>query len=218
MKIEIADEYYEAFKRLLVQQYPRFEAATNDPQTRAELDDAARREIDSALRRQLWQEAAPGYDFDALTECKTRPMLERDLKRAIVGDWRSRRKQIEENPVYRNTYLCLDVENFKSFNMMHGLTKGDQALKAVAQELRAAYPQANIYRFGGEEFVVELGERAPREPSPDLDVKLRRCILRFDITKDHRRHHSNEAVNWCFARAMLEATPQGKTIIYKYPD
>jgi diguanylate cyclase (GGDEF)-like protein len=61
--------------------------------------------------------------------------------------------------------MC-DIDRFKAYNDTHGHQAGDQALRAVAatiaQELRGS---DNVYRYGGEEFLLVL-------PEQNLDTAL----------------------------------------------
>jgi diguanylate cyclase (GGDEF)-like protein len=62
---------------------------------------------------------------------------------------------------HRYSIALVDVDNFKSFNDCYGHQAGDQALRAVANELRAAARKGDsLYRYGGEEFLCVFPERA----------------------------------------------------------
>lgn len=68
--------------------------------------------------------------------------------------------------------LIIDIDHFKSINDQHGHPEGDEALKAVARELREDVREpAFIGRLGGEEFVVVI-------PGADFD-KAYRLAERF---------------------------------------
>ena len=68
--------------------------------------------------------------------------------------------------------LIIDIDHFKSINDQHGHAEGDEALKAVARELREEVREpAFIGRLGGEEFVVAI-------PGADFD-KAYRLAERF---------------------------------------
>lgn len=48
----------------------------------------------------------------------------------------------------------LDVDHFKKFNDSYGHAKGDETLKLVARVMQRYANNANIYRYGGEEFTL----------------------------------------------------------------
>jgi diguanylate cyclase (GGDEF)-like protein len=59
--------------------------------------------------------------------------------------------------------IVLDIDKFKSINDTHGHQVGDRALKAVTklvknllEKLKAHGVDGNLYRYGGEEFVIVL--------------------------------------------------------------
>jgi hypothetical protein len=52
--------------------------------------------------------------------------------------------------------ISLDGKGYQDFA---GITAGDEARKDVTPQLREAYSQANVYRFSGDEFVIELTGR-----------------------------------------------------------
>ncbi|MCL5041686.1 MAG: diguanylate cyclase [Gammaproteobacteria bacterium] len=59
--------------------------------------------------------------------------------------------------------IWLDLDNFKDINDNHGHSMGDQALQAVAEQLRAGIrPYDHAARWGGDEFLVLL---TPCDPS-----------------------------------------------------
>lgn len=60
--------------------------------------------------------------------------------------------------------LMLDLDHFKNVNTLHGHLGGDQALRAVAQEIASETRDYDMTgRFGGEEFIVFLPEVEPVE-------------------------------------------------------
>ncbi|MCF3137999.1 diguanylate cyclase [Paenarthrobacter sp. AR 02] len=55
----------------------------------------------------------------------------------------------------------VDVDNFKSYNDIYGHQAGDAALVAIAATLaREVRETDGVYRFGGEEFLLVLGEQS----------------------------------------------------------
>lgn len=65
--------------------------------------------------------------------------------------------------------LLLDVDEFKAVNDAYGHAAGDAALKAVVERLRLAMRDGDqVYRWGGEEFLLVLATRGDAELARDL--------------------------------------------------
>ena len=64
--------------------------------------------------------------------------------------------------------LILDVDHFKRINDRFGHAAGDEALRRVAEALRAVARASDLVaRFGGEEFVLVAPDFRPhRRPRP----------------------------------------------------
>ncbi|MCG8313722.1 MAG: diguanylate cyclase [Pseudomonadales bacterium] len=88
---------------------------------------------------------------DGLTEVANRRHF--DVKYELL--WRA--YQQSQRPIY---VVLLDVDNFKSYNDNYGHLKGDETLKAIADELlsNVRVNTDMVARYGGEEFVVLLTE------------------------------------------------------------
>jgi diguanylate cyclase (GGDEF)-like protein len=88
------------------------------------------------------------YDF--LTGLYNR----RYLTEALEREWR--RALREQTPL---SVLAVDVDHFKAFNDTYGHRAGDEALRTVANQLRATLqrPADVLSRVGGEEFLACLG-------------------------------------------------------------
>ena len=98
-----------------------------------------------AHSRQL-QDVAVASRTDSLTGLMNRRALDEELRRSLTECERRGRPA---------ALLMLDVDHFKRFNDTHGHVAGDEALKYVADVLRAQSRETDIVaRFGGEEFAV----------------------------------------------------------------
>ena len=89
--------------------------------------------------------------IDSLTEVANR----RRFDECLNLEWR--RAARSKNPL---SLLMLDIDHFKSYNDTYGHQKGDECLKAVAQEIKRFLrrPSDLVARYGGEEFAVILPE------------------------------------------------------------
>ncbi|MBL4774407.1 MAG: diguanylate cyclase, partial [Alcanivoracaceae bacterium] len=99
--------------------------------------------IKNKITGQLWED----YEIDPLTKCKNRLKLTHDINSDTFG------LNSDDSSIYQNQFLCIDIDNFKKFLDINGLSKGDQVLIAVAEELKSVYSANSVYRFGGDEFV-----------------------------------------------------------------
>lgn len=123
-------------------------------------------------------------------------------RRAVL----SRLAPLLQQPVAAScAMLIIDIDHFKSINDQHGHAEGDEALKAVARELRAEVREpAFIGRLGGEEFLVVV-------PGADFD-KANRLAERFRETVmgiDTRRWLMDRRITVSIGVTM--AKPSGDT-------
>ena len=105
------------------------------------------------VRRHLADVCAPGFDRDGLTGLGTRQGLRARINGATFGSsWNDR-------SLYRERFLCIDLDYFKKYLDVHGLMAGDAVLRHLAELLQDHFGRDHVYRFGGDEFVVVLGDR-----------------------------------------------------------
>jgi diguanylate cyclase (GGDEF)-like protein len=70
--------------------------------------------------------------------------------------------------------MC-DVDHFKKFNDTYGHDAGDQVLKMVASKLSEVGGGGQVFRYGGEEFVIVFRGRSAKQAQPHLE-SLRKVI------------------------------------------
>nr|WP_319513889.1 diguanylate cyclase [uncultured Cohaesibacter sp.] len=96
--------------------------------------------------------------FDGLTSLKNRREFDIRIAEQI-------RKAKGQPALF--ALLMIDVDHFKCFNDTHGHLAGDDALRHLAKILvKAARNTDEIFRYGGEEFVVLLPEIQPSQILP----------------------------------------------------
>jgi diguanylate cyclase (GGDEF)-like protein len=77
--------------------------------------------------------------------------------------------------------MC-DLDAFKRYNDHYGHLAGDQALRSVAQAIRGTVRRADdVYRYGGEEFLVILPEQSPDDAAAAM-TRVREAVERLAIT------------------------------------
>lgn len=105
------------------------------------------------LEISLYDEMMQNALMDELTGVYNRRYFERCLSREMN---RARRHS------HNLSLLALDLDDFKSFNDVHGHQAGDEVLKAAGSLLKRMFRSEDIVcRYGGEEFVVILPLTAP---------------------------------------------------------
>ncbi len=111
--------------------------------------------IQNLLLRRRRQRAQKYALTDPLTRLFNRRMGILSLEQAIA------RTERDERPL---TVLMCDLDHFKRLNDTLGHLKGDVALQATADVLRATLRRSDtVCRFGGEEFLVVLPDTTPDE-------------------------------------------------------
>ncbi|MFA7504800.1 MAG: GGDEF domain-containing protein [Burkholderiaceae bacterium] len=73
----------------------------------------------------------------------------------------------------------IDIDHFKRINDRYGHLFGDEVLMLIARIMRAAFAPAEIlYRFGGEEFVVQMSAATPPAARGAFDI-LRQRVAQY---------------------------------------
>jgi diguanylate cyclase (GGDEF)-like protein len=108
--------------------------------------------IDVTERKRNEQEIRQLAFYDTLTALPNRRLLLDRLSQAMSANERNNRY---------GAVMYLDLDNFKSLNDVHGHGAGDLLLLEVADRLKGCVRQIDtVSRFGGDEFVVLLGDLA----------------------------------------------------------
>jgi len=128
--------------------------------------------FDTLTYRERYEDLLARTGRDALTGAFDRGRLETQ-GRGTIED-----AVLNGRPV---SLLLVDIDHFKSFNDRFGHAAGDEVLRRIAREIMAAVRSTDqVYRFGGEEFVLicdglsagpalALGERIRREVAANGD-------------------------------------------------
>ncbi len=125
------------------------------------------KEISLAVARSLQYSSVKAMAVrDPLTECYNRRKFDEDLSLLLS------RCSRYERPL---SLLIIDIDWFKAYNDFHGHPRGDELIKEIAAFFSRAIRFCDqLYRYGGEEFVIIL----PETDSEGALVLARRiCIL-----------------------------------------
>lgn len=154
------------------------------------------------VRRHLADVCAPGFESDGLTGLGTRQGLRARINGATFGSsWNDR-------SLYRERFLCIDLDHFKKYLDVHGLMAGDAVLRHLAELLQDHFGRDRVYRFGGDEFVVVLGDRAAWVPEAPADVTVTYAVVEVALHRSqHRNHHVNRWIELHLDSGILASKP-----------
>ena len=108
---------------------------------------------DNTERKQMEEQVHQLAFYDPLTQLANRRLLGDRLGQALLASKRS---------VCYGAVMFMDLDNFKALNDKHGHSAGDLLLVEAAARVKACVREIDtVARFGGDEFVVLLGELAP---------------------------------------------------------
>jgi diguanylate cyclase (GGDEF)-like protein len=170
MNIEIADDILEKYRAHIKQRM---------------LSDDVGKYIEYLIEGELRKFGAEGYVHDGLTGCKNRVQAAGDFKEALWGNgWNDR-------SIFRNQYLCIDIDKFYRFMDIHGLMAGDDLLKQLVNLLQEKYPGQSIYRYGGDEFIVEMKD-ALFQPIQLPEIEIKYSIINVEIKREGRSRYNFE--------------------------
>ena len=125
------------------------------------------------LRQYAEQELSQLAATDALTGVANRRSLDQTLRH----EWF--RAQRSGKPL---SLLMIDADHFKAFNARHGHQAGDDALRALAEVIRASVhrPADLVARYGGEEFSVVLAETGS-EGAQQIAEHIREAVQKLPL-------------------------------------
>jgi diguanylate cyclase (GGDEF) domain len=187
MKIEIPDELFNRFL-----EHSRLHMGKDT------VAEALKQIIEAELAR--YEGSA---SIDTLTGARSRQQLEVDINKE------TRAARVDDHSRYTNTFVCIDIDDLKSYMDINGLTAGDVLLQEIAAELMGRYGNDNVYRFGADEFVVRAGERE-FEPLLNHGDKIKHSIVRVSAARNQRRnHYVNRVIIFHLDKGIVESSPGG---------
>ena len=151
---------------------------------------------------------------DSMLGCNNRAALDKDKVEFFIDSCKS------GSPL---GYMNLDIDSFGNYNNVYGHFNGDKALKAfvniVGSVIERSGYEAELYREGGEEFVV-LIRNAKRENVADLAYKIKDAveIKTQEYTNLVELHPMGlpEAFTVSIGYAIAEAPEKAQEIIDSY--
>jgi diguanylate cyclase (GGDEF)-like protein len=115
---------------------------------------------------------------DTLTGLLNRKTFETSFGKLLA---RSQRLSRDPNSNEPSWLAVIDIDHFKSINDNFGHLFGDEVLLLVARLIRTSFRGADqLFRFGGEEFIVVLDRAAPAGAATAFE-RLRLAVQNFDF-------------------------------------
>lgn len=149
--------------------------------------------------------------IDATTDALNREALTRHLK------------QIAQNEKQEHIFV-IALDNFKIINEIYGMEGGNEVLQMLVAALKKEYEESQVYRFGGDIFVVTLPEHADCSKERDrIQRILAKDYLLFDayvnlsgcICLIHTTNHKEENLIWSIDYAVSAAKNIGKSQFFE---
>ena len=139
----------------------------------------------TALHRQLFRQSAQLEQLNRqlYDQSRTDPLTRLGSRLKLSEDLEKIRAQVER---YGRTYCAImcDVDFFKSYNDSEGHLAGDRVLQVVAGTLMQTCRAGDeVYRYGGEEFLILLPEQSLDTASAAAE-RIRRAIEEMAIPND----------------------------------
>lgn len=118
---------------------------------------------------------------DSLTGLANRRSFAQFLTRTWQGSMRN------HQPI---SILIIDIDDFKAYNDHYGHKKGDSCLKLISEAIRRTVGRASdlVSRYGGEEFVVVLGDTS-LEGGLKIAENIRAAIENLGIPHKGSKKH-----------------------------
>jgi diguanylate cyclase len=136
-------------------------------------------QLQSHVRQANWQlgrMSQEALDADSSKDALTRLLSRRYLSAILQHEVRH-----SFSSGMRFSLLLVDIDHFKQLNDAHGHSAGDLALKFVASQMMEATRAGDqIFRYGGEEFLVVLVESG-METALQVAEKIRKRIGDADL-------------------------------------
>lgn len=168
--------------------------------------------VDQLIFKELRDRCWIGYELDRLTQCKTAAQLSRYINLATFGTgW-------DDFSLYEERFLCLDIDNFKHYLDIYGMTDADLILVKIADSLREIYDTEDIFRMGADDFIVVLGDKTVIIPDIHPDIQLKYSVVSVSVRKNQRRnHHINGEIELFLDKGLIYSSVTGNKINLSTP-
>jgi two-component system chemotaxis response regulator CheY len=143
----------------------------------------------TTLHRQLAEQRVEmrGLNEELQSLARRDPLTGLGNRRALQQDLELLEERAERYG-HRFCMALFDVDHFKSYNDTFGHPAGDQALRAVAEQLRGQLRKSDtVYRYGGEEFLCVFPEQSVEQGAYAVE-RMRNGVEELSIPHPGSEH------------------------------
>jgi GGDEF domain-containing protein len=158
--------------------------------------------LNNLILSELRNTGSEKYNIDSESGCRSFQLLFDVLNNNIWGkSWQDRSRFVIK-------LLCFDINNFKAFIDVKGLSESSIVIKEIGN-----YPSDNVFRYGGDEFVIMLDQDAKIHIPAIENIYLKYSVLNISgIRSQHRNHHILSFIKYQIQRAVFESSVDGNNI------
>lgn len=136
--------------------------------------------------------------IDALTGLRTRAALNAEIPQMLSQ---------EKRRAGKCCLLMIDIDRFKEINDTYGHLSGDEAIKNVANILKASCREADVaYRYGGDEFTIFLLDADIR----DVEKIIKRIREKLDKANKDKKFDIKENVTLSIGISSVDYSENDK--------
>ena len=126
-------------------------------------------------------------------------------------------KEIAKAKRYSNkcSFIIFDIDKFKTINDTFGHSSGDSVLKSISKLAQKNIRESDVFaRWGGEEFVVLVGQAGIEEAAP-LAEKLRSIFAEYNFSIDRKVTCSFGVTEYIVGDEMIDIVNRADEALYQ---
>ena len=105
---------------------------------------------------------------------------------------------------YPQAIVVADLNNLKRVNDAYGHAAGDALLRLFAAYIRELFPEGNVFRIGGDEFIILLDRTSKDAALRAIESLQERCDTVGYTVKDGQMIHPSAAMGYAIRNHDLE--------------
>ena len=193
MNIEVNDNLFNSYRQYLISRNIWTDESSS---------------INDLLSAELHRSNIPGWDKCGFTGLNTLSGLYIRIRKKHFGSgW----KDVSN---YCNTYEIIDIDHFRDINDNYGFHGGDEVIIDLANKLKNDYDLNNLFRIGGDEFLIILDDRKPKIYNLLYNATFTYSILELKVKRNQREFYFFETIKYLINKCVEEAKVNGNIVKY----